>query len=623
MKARYAYLLTLFLAAPFWAPRTAIGGVSTFSDACDGSEKWTFSRSIDTIWQTHFNNFLASRSSIARGFSEAIDLRRRETATKESMAFGEYWVARALFKAELYHIAYNGFTAIAMKQPDPTTQPVQVAALECLLKIRELFPNLTLHPEIIRVLPDLKGTTIKSVRNTLDKAAFQIFLTELGHDPIEPARVKVALSSMSKGSPEHRLSLGLAAAANGKDDEVIPALNSFLALKTRPEYLERFVDRARQVLARSYYSMEQHDGAIRELKLIHKNSNILSDALTELGWAYLQNDMLREAIGTAINLQTGGLRRTYSPEASMIMAMALNELCQYPASVRAIGSFRRHYRDPYFWLASWREKFANKRADFYSLTLEFLKLSEKQARSYKKVPFSIAAEWMRSPYFIARQDEINLLFDERDRAQKLAGIAEKEQGEMAHVLLSMVRNLKEAFKRAQIQLRPGESMPKPLLDEVEKLRTEFANYRRFRQAAPVWNRVLGTHLVQSGELEKYLVRTINTDLHRLTRQMLDKVETVAETTELIEVEIYSGASQDIIWQNAHPDYQKIASGFKNQDQKAVDSSKVYKWGYTNDGLDGSGEIWEDELGSFKADLHDNCNNKEKYLAIQVNKKGAN
>jgi hypothetical protein len=254
------------------------------------------------------------------------------------------------------------------------------------------------------------------------------------------------------------------------------------------------------------------------------------------------------------------------------------------------------------------------------MTLEFLKLTDKQARAYKKVPFQIAAEWMRSPYFIARQDEINLLFDERDRAQKLAREAEKEQNDMAQALLAMVRNLKDAFKRAQIQLRPGESMPKPLLEEVDKLRIEFANYRRFRQAAPVWNRVLSNHLGQSGELERHLVRSVNTDLNRLTQQMLSNVENVAETTELIEVEIYNGASQDIIWQNAHPNYQTVAQKFKNDDKKAVDNSKVYKWGYTNDGLDGSGEIWEDELGSFKADLHDNCSNKEKFLAIQVQKK---
>ena len=55
------------------------------------------------------------------------------------------------------------------------------------------------------------------------------------------------------------------------------------------------------------------------------------------------NEKYPEAIGTAMNLDGGGLRHTFAPEAAMVSAMAMNELCQYPDAVREITVFRRNY----------------------------------------------------------------------------------------------------------------------------------------------------------------------------------------------------------------------------------------------------------------------------------------
>src|SRR6185437_5883858 len=99
-------------------------------------------------------------------------------------------------------------------------------------------------------------------------------------------------------------------------------------------------------------------------------------------------------------------------------------------------------------------------------------------------------------------------------------------------------------------------------------------------------------------------------------RMLTQLDEIAENIQLIEVEIYNGASQDIIWQNAHPDYKKIAEQMKDQ-REAVERSKTWDWGREVAGSDDSQEIWEDELGSFKANLFDNCSSKDKYIAIRM------
>jgi hypothetical protein len=100
--------------------------------------------------------------------------------------------------------------------------------------------------------------------------------------------------------------------------------------------------------------------------------------------------------------------------------------------------------------------------------------------------------------------------------------------------------------------------------------------------------------------------------------MHTQLQEIAENNQLIEIEIFQGASQDIIWQNAHPEYKKVAQDL-NEDQKKEESAKVWDWGrapaQSEDGEERV-EIWEDELGSFKANLFDNCSNKDKYLALK-------
>ncbi len=78
---------------------------------------------------------------------------------------------------------------------------------------------------------------------------------------------------------------------------------------------------------------------------------------------------------------------------------------------------------------------------------------------------------------------------------------------------------------------------------------------------------------------------------------------------------YNGASQDIIWKQAHPDYEAVAQDFRKEDGGTI-ASAVWSWGRVRGDLTEEGEYWEDELGTFKADLYDNCASKDRYLALQ-------
>jgi hypothetical protein len=341
--------------------------------------------------------------------------------------------------------------------------------------------------------------------------------------------------------------------------------------------------------------------------MISKSSNELANSLEELSWAYLMAEQYREAIGTAMNLQAGGLRKTFAPEAPMVMSMAMNEICQYPDSLNAANIFRKNYEQSFKWLSQWKN--SGKSDNLYKLAVQFLK---KQGEA----PVRVASEWVRSPVFLANQDEINLLFDEKDSASGLQKWGSKEQNRIGQEILTNLKELKPAFYAARAKLKPGEELPSKVKNGLQKLKQDVIAFRRMQKAAPVWKAVLANHQKHAPGIERRLATEIQTDLKARTDRMITQLEETAENIQLIEVEIYNGASEDIIWQNAHPEYKKMAKEL-DDDADRSPASKVWDWGRTkvaseNDDV----EVWEDELGSFKADVVDNCSSKDKYLALK-------
>ncbi len=100
--------------------------------------------------------------------------------------------------------------------------------------------------------------------------------------------------------------------------------------------------------------------------------------------------------------------------------------------------------------------------------------------------------------------------------------------------------------------------------------------------------------------------------------MLRKLKEVASNTYLVEVEIYDGASQDVVWRSANPDFEGY-SGDEARKGPGNEAEKFWNWGRTQSTGTGQREIWADELGTLKANIKDNCSNKDRYLALKVRK----
>lgn len=618
-------------------------------NACGSQEKWYFNGKLSARFAPFvdsFEQFLSGKLKPVRGFSEALAL-RKFARTSEERAFAEYWISRSLYAAGLPHIAFHGFSAIAASLPALASAlvpalikvkvaenwpdntyfgyDIQVAALRCLLEIQAKYPSLELPSKVHTKISDY----IKLNKDVGIEAAFVVFLNKLNES------VESDLKIFNEESQFSFLVQALWAAKQGNHNLTIRWLGLFFEnSKSGPERLTRYKDIAHIIAARAHYSNGQFSDSIRHLKQVRKSSNDLTDALSELAWAQLQSEHYGEAVGTALNLQAGGLRHTFAPEGPMVMAMAMNEICQYPQSLAAIRFFKTSYDQSFRWLNNWIQGGGDRSMDIYSLATAFLR---DDTAGVPGVPSRIASEWIRSPVFISHQDEINLLFEERSRAASLGISGALEQHRLASEILAFIHALKPKYlaaKRVQKDsLKNSESLPPAIPQEVPQeipqeikeelllLKKKILTYRRMQLAAPVWKLILTNHQKKVPGRQKELLSAIRLDLNARTERMFLQLQEIAENIQLIEVEIYNGASQDIIWQNAHPDYRKVIDNIKENQHEQAQAAPVWNWGHiATSGASGTGEIWEDELGSFKASLFDNCTSKDRYLALATLKK---
>lgn len=609
-----AVLLVAAYLNPAKARAASTPEVTHGSDACTHSERWTFSGAVFEDRRDEFVSSLKGRMAPVRGFSEALAL-RRFAPNAETKWLGEYWISRALSDSKLAHIAFGGFASIAARPVAPSTAGIQLSAIECLLELQSSYPSFELPSTVIERLTSLKNEASTSqMREVIQRAAnvaIQVHLnqnTKLSARKPDP-KIEEMMALLKGAGAYEDFAIALRASRESDHGTVVAAMDRFLNAVRIPAPLKRFTNSSHILMARSLYSLKQYDRAAQHLRQVTKQSNELATALEELSWAQLQGDRLTDAIGTAMTLQAGGLRHTFAPEAPMVMAMALNELCQYPESVRAIQMFRKNYEKSYQWLQTGLAANLN---NLYGLAIKYVR----KAPGFP-VPDRVAGEWIRSPLFLSSQEELNLLFDEKESTVALGKSGSKEQSKLADALMIKAKDLPKRLRDAKAKMKEGDHLPSALLADMLTLKEMIIHYRRLQQGAPVWHTILANYRKSVPATQKRLLAAVNADLKSKSTRMLSQLEEIVENIQLVEVEIYNGASQDIIWKNAHPEYQKVAASLV-EDRRKEKAANTWDWGRSPSSMDDDGaEVWEDELGSFSANLYDNCESKDKFLALKI------
>jgi hypothetical protein len=325
------------------------------------------------------------------------------------------------------------------------------------------------------------------------------------------------------------------------------------------------------IRGRDLYSQGKFNESAAELLKIDKRSNLKIDSMNDLSWAYLQSGRIQETIGIALQLRSGIFRNTFSPESMMTAVMALNESCSYPDASRMIQLFLRDYGPSNEWL----EKKANGSDPYREISLALKNQSD--------VPSKIRTEWIRHPGFLIRQDEINRMISHQRKIRAIPSKIDINRNTLKRNLISRIQKL----------------MKKPDASEFREIRKNLRRLVRFNRSSQTMISVTAKYETEIPQRQQDLIREMNLELKRKNRELLLTLKKVRENIDLVEVEIYQGASKDLLGLKK-PRFKKESLPGEQQTVLA------WNWGSFNSAELERAEIWEDEIGALKADTKDKC-----------------
>jgi hypothetical protein len=307
------------------------------------------------------------------------------------------------------------------------------------------------------------------------------------------------------GGPYESLVKAYAAAARSDDAEVEHWAGEFLAARSMPDELLRYQDPVTVMLGRAQLNQRKLGASIASFKRVKNTSNSFASAVNGLSWAFVEKGEMANAVGEAQNTVVGGLRSVFDPETNLVVSIALNESCNFPEAMDSVRHFKRSYAKAYRWLMTYGKAPTSGAPPARSLYEQLVQ----GLKTRRNVPDRVLTEWLRSPLFLASQDELNLLLDE---------------------------------KTAQLEL-PG---------KLARVIAEKKN-KKWHQAEAELLALLQSSGATIAPREERLIASINHDLDVRTRQMKVSLYEVLSNLRLLEAEIYNSMSEKMIADYANPE----------------------------------------------------------------------
>jgi hypothetical protein len=543
----WAYFLAAFASL---TPSTARADEPTrIFSACTDDERIRFNDSFpekDRAWAA---TAISDKPSGPEMYKAGFHLAQSKTSW-EVREIGEYLKGRAYYQSGLVHIAYEKFQALAALPLMPGVPIVgRHAAIQCMLKIQSDFPPLAFGGISTQNLTAWlqRKELDNGGRQDLGRALILRMKELMNHwDEAEANQIIAALGNM----PGYAVyAQALVAQRSGQYGKAVPLWERLIDKGELPSEFNADRDTSLILYARDLYEQKQYDKAADVLRKVPRDSNYLAQALSDLSWALLQANKRPEAIGAAFNIQKSLLTRVYAPEAPLVASIALHEMCQYARALKNAVFFKKKYYPVLIWYNKLSDQ---QKTHPYELLTAAL-------RKKGGVPNLVLLEWLRSPEYRAFQIEANLLFDERKTAYHLYG--------------------------QRVNAEKGA----PWLRE--------------------WKAPLPVFYNQIGARQKRVGSKMNGVLIGLTNRMARQVAKMAENVQLLEVEIFDYAGEDMVWRNVNPEYQAWVD---EQPEEGRDPNKFWEWGSVTTDPKHIDEVWEDELGYTVASVPDECKNRERY-----------
>ncbi len=517
--------------------------------ACSEDERIRFADSFPSDEKGWASSVISDKSPGSEVFRVGYRLSQSKVSW-DVRELGEYLKSRSYYRDGLVHVAYEKFQTMLTTPLQPGV-PIfgRIAALECILKIQRDYPTLSIGKALVPNLLQWTRRPDVDVGGREDIAKALVVRMKEVVNAWDEKEAEQILAGIGNQAGYAVYAQALVYQRKGDYAKAIPLWERLVEKGELPTLFAEDRDTLLILLARDLYEGKKYERSADILRKVPRDSNYLAQALSDLSWALLQAGKRREAIGSAFNIQKSLLTRVYAPEAPLVASIALHEMCHYSRALKNAVFFKKKYYPVLIW---YNKLTPAQREQPYKLLTTAL-------RKKGGVPNLVLLEWLRSPEYRAFQLETNLLFEEK---------------KIAYQLFSTRVNSEKGATWLKEWKAP---MPKFYNQVVPKQRS--------------------------------LGKNMNTVLTFLTNRIAKQVAKMAENVQMLEVEIFDHAGEDMVWRNVNPEYQVWLD---EQPEEKRQKDLYWEWGSMPTDPKVKDEIWEDELGWTIGSVTDECKNKEKY-----------
>lgn len=350
-------------------------------------------------------------------------------------------------------------------------------------------------------------------------------------------------------------------------------------------------------LARMYFAQKNFEKAHEHYMQVPKDHPLWVQALIEQGWTQLALEDFSGAIGNMYSLHSPYFKAVYQPQSFVVRTIGYLNICQYGDAYRTLSFLEKGYRD---WYDKTNHYLANKSQPLALYNTVKTYIRGKSDDSVEGVPFQVWREMARRKDFLNLQAALN---DKQDEAKRYNGVNERIKSEKAGIRWRAEQSKKrfDQFRAQLAKIKTDRSLAKNFDEWQAGLKRERDltigyRYKLFilensRQGYLDFQKVSQAHLDK--EDQSLSLKAGETLLKHATK-MKEEMARVLDNNEFLRYEVFSGSGENIRYQVAGGQ-----TGNVNRIPASIKPTKMMNWNF-------DGEFWEDEIGSYRSSLVNNC-----------------
>lgn len=408
---------------------------------------------------------------------------------------------------------------------------------------------------------------------------------------------------VSPKSPDYASAQYLAAISYHNADKLPKAVQTLESLRTwlaQNKSSDKNLNSLSAVnLARMKFKQNLYKDAFDLYMKVDKDHPLWVQALIELGWVQFHMDDPAGAIGNMYSLHSPYFAAVYKPESFVVRTIGYLNICQYGDAYKTLTYLEKEYRTSNEQSKVYLE--TNKgNGQYYESVKGYLRSAS--SATVDGLPGPILREMARQKDFLNVQVALN---ESEDELVRYNGIHDKIRDDKARVRNRLDMTQKRLDQNTALLKRgkkPGEAFNEDQLRSHMRLDTDLIVAYKYLLSILEQGRqgFLKSQAKGQDQIAKFKATKRNEAsriLEARLKTMQKEMGKILENNELLRYEVFAGSGENIRYQ--------VAGGTTNaaDGQKRIPShvkpEKILNWNF-------DGEYWEDEIGSYRSSLQNNC-----------------